>query len=143
MIVFDLACANGHRFEGWFADGEDFAAQQARGLVTCPACGDGAVRRVPSAVHVATPSPPPRHSARAPDTPPPSPLALAKALLDAAVASSEDVGREFAREARRIHYQESPARNIRGQASPDEVEALHDEGIPVMSLPSLRPEDLN
>jgi hypothetical protein len=37
MIVFDLECrAGGHRFEGWFASSEDFASQQARGLVVCP-----------------------------------------------------------------------------------------------------------
>ena len=40
MIVFDLTCrAGGHRFEGWFASSDDFAAQQQRGLVCCPECG--------------------------------------------------------------------------------------------------------
>ncbi|QYU69050.1 DUF1178 family protein [Leptolyngbya sp. 15MV] len=33
MIVYDLSCAEGHRFEGWFASSDDFAAQQAGGLV--------------------------------------------------------------------------------------------------------------
>ena len=29
MIVFDLACQAGHRFEGWFASSGDFEGQQA------------------------------------------------------------------------------------------------------------------
>ena len=41
----------------------------------------------------------------------------------------------FAEEARRIHYGEIEARGIRGQTTPDEREALRDEGIEVMSLP--------
>ncbi|PKP89585.1 MAG: DUF1178 domain-containing protein, partial [Alphaproteobacteria bacterium HGW-Alphaproteobacteria-15] len=39
MIVFDLSCADGHRFEGWFGSSTDFEEQCARGLLTCPACG--------------------------------------------------------------------------------------------------------
>ena len=44
MIVFDLECrSGGHRFEGWFGSSEQFASQQARGLVTCPICNSGDV----------------------------------------------------------------------------------------------------
>jgi len=39
MIVFDLLCAGGHRFEGWFASAADFASQNERRLVCCPSCG--------------------------------------------------------------------------------------------------------
>ena len=49
MIVFDLCCADGHRFEGWFGSSEDFAAQQARGLVACPTCGSAEVAKAPMA----------------------------------------------------------------------------------------------
>jgi hypothetical protein len=41
------------------------------------------------------------------------------------------VGTRFPEEARKIFYQESPGRAIRGQASPEEHDALVDEGIPV------------
>ena len=34
MIVFDLSCSQGHRFEGWFGSSEDYASQQERGLVS-------------------------------------------------------------------------------------------------------------
>jgi hypothetical protein len=56
------------------------------------------------------------------------------------MANTEDVGTQFAEEARKIHYGEREARHIRGQATRDETEALIDEGIDVMALPV--PENL-
>jgi hypothetical protein len=52
MLVVDLSCPHGHRFEGWFASADDLASQQSRGLVSCPVCGDLNVQRLPSAPHV-------------------------------------------------------------------------------------------
>lgn len=51
------------------------------------------------------------------------------------MANTEDVGERFAEEARKIHYGESDERGIRGQATPEETEALLDEGIAVVPLP--------
>ena len=51
------------------------------------------------------------------------------------VANTEDVGRRFADEARRMHYGDIEARSIRGQASPREAIELLEEGIEVMPLP--------
>jgi hypothetical protein len=53
------------------------------------------------------------------------------------MSRSEDVGSEFAEEARRIHYKESPERSIRGSSTADEVESLRDEGIEILALPAL------
>ena len=53
------------------------------------------------------------------------------------MASTPDVGAQFAEEARRMHYGEAEARNIRGQASPREVVELLEEGIEVLPLPML------
>ncbi len=50
------------------------------------------------------------------------------------MANTEDVGERFAEEARRIHYGETEARGIRGQTTPDEAQALAEEGIEVVSL---------
>ena len=53
MIIFDLTCGHGHRFEGWFASADDFEQQAKAVLVRCPVCDDASVVRVPSAkVHV-------------------------------------------------------------------------------------------
>ena len=51
------------------------------------------------------------------------------------MANTEDVGERFADEARRIQYGEVPQRGIRGQATPEQREALQDEGIDVVPLP--------
>ena len=51
------------------------------------------------------------------------------------MANTEDVGNRFAEEARKIHYGEREERNIRGQATREETEALLDEGIDVLPLP--------
>lgn len=56
------------------------------------------------------------------------------------MANTEDVGTQFAEEARKIHYGEREERNIRGQATREETEALLDEGIDVLALPV--PENL-
>jgi len=65
MIVFDLLCIVGHRFEGWFGSAEDFASQKERRLLACPSCGSAAVERVPSASRVnlgaLEPKPPKKH----------------------------------------------------------------------------------
>lgn len=140
MIVFDLACAQGHRFEGWFPSGEDFERQQAAELVRCPVCDAGEVQRLPSArVNVGKAPVPAAPSAPAETAPRPEAVAGLPAELVAklreVVRASENVGGRFPEEARRIHYNEAPARSIRGQASAEEAEALREEGIDFAQLP--------
>jgi hypothetical protein len=55
-------------------------------------------------------------------------LQLAKTMLE----QTQDVGQRFAEEARKIHYGESQARPIRGQATPEQTRDLLEEGVPVM-----------
>ncbi|MDR2189516.1 MAG: DUF1178 family protein [Azonexus sp.] len=151
MIIYDLCCANGHRFEGWFQSAEDFDGQLARGFVSCPQCDSDQVRRVPSAVAiggVAVAPPEAAVPAARPSAAPLMPLekqaaVLYRQLLRTVVAHCEDVGPAFAEEARRIHYEEAPERAIRGQATEDEREALRDEGIAVVCLPVMEDEKLN
>jgi hypothetical protein len=49
MILFTLKCAAGHEFETWFRDGATYERQAARGLVTCPECGDTSIEKAPMA----------------------------------------------------------------------------------------------
>ena len=144
MIIFDLSCAHGHRFEGWFASGEEFARQQERALVNCPVCDDAHIERLPSA-RVSVPkgaardNVPPAEPSEERDTAGSAAVGLpADALtkLREMVRNTENVGRRFPEEARKIHYRETPARAIRGQASRDEAQALTEEGIDFASLPS-------
>jgi hypothetical protein len=143
MIVFDLQCAQGHRFEGWFASAKDFGAQKKRGLLSCPSCGSTAVERGLSAPRLnmgaQEPTPPAAPAQKTPDMEGKDPFAIAQMLysrmLDEILTKSEDVGSKFPEEARKIYYEESPGRAIRGQATKEEHDELVDEGIPVARFP--------
>lgn len=150
MKVLDLQCAQGHGFEGWFASEDDYQSQQTRGLLSCPVCDSTEVIKLLSAPRLnlrgseaARPAAPPParadaagHSSAAADGK--QAQALQAAWLGAVrrvLAQTEDVGARFAEEARRMHYGESQARPIRGQASLQEADALQEEGIEVAVLP--------
>ena len=155
MIVFDLSCHEGHRFEGWFASSTDYADQQARGLLACPSCGSAEVSKAPMA-----PAVPAKGNARQEVLPPEAPrqvantpmppevqkalAALAKAQA-AALKNSTWVGDKFAEETRKMHYGERDEAPIHGQASLAEAKALIEEGVPVAPLPFpvAPPEKLN
>lgn len=159
MIVFDLACIEGHRFEGWFGSSGDFEDQRARGLLACPTCGASDVSKAPMAPAVPakgnsrqevlppeTRAPEARAMANAPMPPEMQKAlaALAKAQAEA-LKSSTWVGDKFAEETRKMHYGERDETPIHGQASLAEAKALIEEGVPVAPLPFpvAPPEKLN
>jgi hypothetical protein len=147
MIVFDLLCANQHRFEGWFGSAADFDSQKKRRLLECPTCSSSSVKRIPSAARfnlgAQEPAKPQPQAAKpvekTPDMAGKDPFAIAQMLysrmLDELLTKSEDVGKDFPAEARKIFYEQTPARAIRGQATDEEHEELVDEGIPVARIP--------
>jgi hypothetical protein len=143
VIIFDLKCTTqGHVFEAWFGSGEDYEAQQARGLVSCPLCGSGDVAKAPMAPAVGA------KGNRAEGPPPEQVKAVLGAMAEAQkkmLETSEHVGPRFADEARAIHLGEAEARAIHGQATPKQADELRDEGIAVAPLPFpvIPPEDEN
>ena len=151
MIVFDLLCSSGHRFEGWFGSAAEFASQKKRSLVSCPTCGSVQIQRVPSATRAnlgaEAPKPASTQPAKTPEMEGKDPFAIAQMLysrmLDDLLTKSEDVGKEFPNEARKIFYKDAPQRSIRGQATQQEHDDLVDEGIPVARLPVPPKDSLN
>jgi len=154
MIVFDLLCGAGHRFEGWFGSAADFSAQKERNQLSCPSCGSSKVERVPSAsrFNLGAQEPPTKPAVKSPvptktpDMEGKDPFAIAQMLysrmLDELLTKTEDVGKECPAEARKIYYQEAPQRAIRGEATSEEHDELLEEGIPVARLP-IPPTRLN
>jgi hypothetical protein len=142
MKVLDLQCPDLHVFEGWFASEADFISQLERGLVTCPVCGHAKLSKKLSAPRLNLGAAPPAtsHPDQQVASPEPSLQAVWMAVAKSIVANTEDVGTEFAEEARKMHYGESQVRGIRGHASADETAALQDEGIEVM--PFMLPQAL-
>ena len=151
MIVFDLHCKDGHRFEGWFGSSKEFASQKKRGLLSCPTCGETSVERGLSAPRLNMGAQEPKQQApvqkKTPEMEGKDAFAVAQILysrmLDEILTKSEDVGSRFPEEARKIYYQESPGRAIRGQATQEEHDALVDEGIPVARFPVPPSDRLN
>lgn len=150
LKVFDLQCEHGHVFEGWFGSHDDYDAQQARGLVTCPVCQSAVIEKKLSAPRlnvghyaepaqasesesrevVATSQNANQHASHLVQL-----QALVLQQMREMVSSTENVGARFAEEARRIHAGESDERPIRGTATREERESLAEEGIAVVSLP--------
>jgi len=131
MKVLDLQCPHGHRFEGWFASADDFESQQSRKLVECPMCGAKEVSRLPSAPRLNLSGAVQTKASAAPN----ELQARVMRALREVLETTENVGDRFAEEARRIHYNEAPARSIRGVTTPEDARALVEEGIEVMPLP--------
>ncbi len=131
MIVYSLACAQGHGFEGWFRDSAAYDQQAKGGKLVCPVCNSRQVQKAPMAPAVAG----------AKDKPAPSAGDLKQmrqyltGLRKYIETHAENVGRDFPEEARKIHYGEVEERPIYGEASLSEARELLDEGISVAPLP--------
>jgi hypothetical protein len=139
MIRYALHCDLDHGFEAWFSSSADYDDQSARGLVECPVCGSRSVGKQIMAPAVA---------------------GTKRTALDAGEAGRvremmmqavrevrthveqnfDYVGDAFAREARAIHEGRSEKREIYGEATPAEVRALRQDGVPCAPLPALPPE---
>lgn len=145
MIVFDLSCGGGHRFEGWFGSSGDFADQQQRGLVACPECGSADVTKAVMAPNVgrkanqiAERAPAAKRQPMSREPLPPEAARLMQKLAEYqvdALRTSRWVGDNFAEDARAMHYGERDAESIHGQTTLDEARELLEEGIQVAPLP--------
>ncbi|MBK6594131.1 MAG: DUF1178 family protein [Burkholderiales bacterium] len=138
MKVLDLQCAHKHVFEGWFASETDFQDQHGRGLVECPVCGNATIVKMLSAPRLNFGNEreliQPSQEVARPSVTAQSLHATWMEVARLVVANTDDVGDQFAEEARRIHYGEAEERGIRGKASRDETASLIEEGIAVMPL---------
>ena len=159
MILYRLRCSKGHEFESWFKDSKTYERQEKKSLIGCAVCGDAKVARAPMAprlnkgsgkgtktVEVEKPAAGAPATPQAPTAEQQQMAALAKhmpkelreALLKVRAEvekNCEHVGDKFADEARKIHYGESDKRGIYGETSPEQAEALAEEGIEVSRIP--------
>jgi hypothetical protein len=150
MIAFDLICSpDGHRFEGWFANGAEYDRQLGADLLCCPVCGTSAVSKAVMAPNIgrkgnqqlSAPSKIEPEQTVAVSNQPEMPAEIAKAIAELAklqsrmLENSDWVGDKFVEEARAIHYGEQPERIIHGEATAQDAQALFDEGVTVAPLP--------
>ncbi|WP_138378861.1 DUF1178 family protein [Luteithermobacter gelatinilyticus] len=165
MIVFDLKCAENHVFEAWFKNSEAYEAQAAARQIVCPHCGNTQIGKSVMAPNIAVksnrkeetraPAGPESMlqrksyhvaaSANVPQGPEVSAEDVKRAMehMYETMAkyrkyiqeTCENVGADFAEEARKIHYGEAEERGIYGEATLEETQELLDEGIEIFPVP--------
>jgi hypothetical protein len=138
MVIYDLSCRKGHRFEGWFPSYDAYQEQASRGLIACPTCGSKKVQKLPHACAVLSQRKEPEREPAPSRARPPSEAEVREMLFRLhhyVKENFEDVGPRFAQEARAIFYGKGAKRNIHGTATPEERQALDEEGIPYWALP--------
>ena len=134
MIIYDLKCSASHHFEGWFTNADEYKQQQLNGLLTCPVCGSENIQKIPSATinksslksdvsnTAQTVEQQERHQ-------------VLKMFNEYINRHFDDVGNQFAEQAKKMHYGEIEERNIRGTATRDEIKELREEGVSAVQLP--------
>jgi hypothetical protein len=143
MIRYALSCDDGHEFEGWFGDSNDFDRQRGGGLLECPLCASPNVRKqimAPAVVGAKK-----RDAIRAESGKRSMMMEVMGQVRAHVEANFDYVGDQFAAEARKIHAGESEERGIYGEASSEDVRGLVEDGVPVAALPppALRKTQVN
>ena len=140
MIAYDLQCAEGHTFEGWFEDRKAYLGQKKKGLITCPVCNNTSVDIIPSTFAIKSSQvskPQPQQT----DDAPVDLNEISKQAIEFVEKNFDDVGCDFAKEALKIHYGASEPRNIRGVSTKEEEKTLEKEGIQFFKIPMPTPPD--
>ncbi len=130
MIVYDLQCASGHTFEGWFENRKAYEDQGRKRLIACPVCSNTSVAVVPSTFGIKAA---PTSSEKAHDKS--EKWITIEETMGFLEKNFEDVGANFSREALKMHYDVTEKRNIRGTSTKAEEEMLKKEDIEFIKIP--------
>ena len=130
MIAYDLQCVNGHSFEGWFEDRKAYEVQKKKLLIACPVCNSTSIARVPSTFAIKSSDPLKEFSDQHADL-----ENISKKIVDFVEKNFDDVGTDFTKEALKMHYGVSKARNIRGVSTKEEEKTLKEEGVQFFKVP--------
>jgi len=148
MILYQLRCGKDHEFEAWFKDGQTCEKQLARKTVECPHCGNRKVAKALMAPRIGASEKKQAAAAKQPAGPEKPMSVMASAMrqhLQEVRTKIEEncdyVGDKFADEARKIHYGETEARGIYGEATDDQHQELVEEGVEVARVPWLPRSD--
>lgn len=132
MIIYDLKCEKGHKFEGWFQDRSAFENQKSQKLITCPVCGNADVEMIPSTISIMAKDVRTSRKGSVEEFSLPRAMELFREYLN---KNFDDVGPKFAEVALKIHHGEEEKRNIKGTTTENEEEALREEGVQFFKIP--------
>ena len=142
MILFDLQCEKNHKFECWFASSENYEKQLKNKMIICPYCNSTEIKKSLMAPNINTKNTSKNNKKS-------NKQYLAKNNLEKQIKkfkkyiekNTDNVGKNFAKEARKIYYGETKSRPIRGESTEKEVQELEEDGIPFSQLPWQSKED--
>ena len=131
MIKYNLKCQCGETFESWFLSSKEFDSLSRKKLVKCIYCDSPSVNKSVMAANLSSKSNKVLQKNKVEKN-------IKKQLLDIRKyieKNCKDVGENFTREARNIHYDNKSSQGIYGKATPEETNELLEEGIEVASIP--------
>ena len=142
MILFDLQCEKDHKFECWFASSANYEEQLKNKMIICPYCNSTKIQKSVMAPNINTKSTS-KNSKKS------NKQNLVQNDLENQIKkfkkyiekNTDNVGKNFSEEARKIYYGETKSRPIRGETTIKEAQELADEGIPFSQLPWHSKED--
>ena len=131
MIKYNLICKCKKIFESWFSSSKEFDSLCKKKLVRCIYCDSSSVKKSIMAPNVSSKSNKITKKNKIEKL-------IKKQLLDIrkyVEKNCKNVGDNFTKEARSIHYDKKSSKGIYGKATPEETTELLDEGIEVATIP--------
>jgi hypothetical protein len=132
VIIYDLKCEKGHKFEGWFKDRNAFENQKSKRLITCPVCGNSDVEMIPSTLSIMARDTKAINKENVEELSMPRAIKLFHEYLN---KNFDDVGKNFADIALKMHHGEEEKRNIKGTTTESEEDILREEGVHFFKIP--------
>jgi hypothetical protein len=132
VIIYDLKCEKGHKFEGWFKDRSAFENQKSKRLITCPVCGNSDVEMIPSTMSIMARDTKAINRENVEELSMPRAIKLFHEYLN---KNFDDVGKKFADIALKIHHGKEEKRNIKGTTTESEEDILREEGVQFIKIP--------
>ena len=131
MIKYNLICKCGESFESWFLSSSGFDSLCKKRLIKCIYCGSLSVKKSVMAPNLSSKSNKVFKKTKLEKN-------IKKQLLDFRKyieKNCKNVGENFTREARNIHYDKKTSQGIYGKATPEVASELLEEGIEVATIP--------
>ena len=134
MIKYNLKCQNGHEFESWFSNSEEFEKLKKRNLLECIFCS---TRKVDKSIMAPMISNPKKNNDQAKTIEKDFQKEKDKLLqLRKYIENNFDyVGKDFSKKVREVYYDNKKEKAIYGTTTPEEREELAEEGIDLLSIP--------
>ena len=131
MIKYNLICRCGATFESWFSSSSEFDSLRKKKFIKCIYCESSYVKKTVMAPNLSSKSNKVFKKTKLEKK-------IKKQLIDFRryiEKNCRNVGENFTKEARNIHYDKKTSQGIYGKATPEETSELLEEGIEVATIP--------